>query len=484
MRTVLGTEVGPFQRADAPCARLRRSVSARGTSRAARPAAYDRARRRSASPRSRRWCAPSRMKNPTLVLALMFLAGLLAGAAAVALSSGGATAARGRQRAADEASAPERTVPKEPASKDTAPKEAACELAGPGEPRTAPSAEPRRVRDGDEGPLFSDALRSYARDEILRGWSETRRDPMPEDVLARLLSDYEELLRSAPALLGRKEAEAATLRDSQRTALERGSGVEWLRALKGNESEIADLPQAPERFAELFRPKSSGRLHDGTTLAADDVLGNGDVLTYPAGVFLVDDLARGRDPFPTDVTLRGAGMDATLLVMDELSPRSALERFSVEDCTVFADGGIADVRTDPTLLALRRVRVVGFDCGAGGSYALNLRGCALSAAQCRFESGYGRNPDGHANLIRDTTPLVARFDGCTFERVSLAGARLPSVVFAGCEMHELLDEPPEGPVYANCRITVLPREHAYDAEVRRRDLNDLFPGWRERVQRR
>jgi hypothetical protein len=248
-----------------------------------------------------------------------------------------------------------------------------------------------------------------------------------------------------------------------------------------DDAALGALARDPDRFAALFRTRSAGAAVSGRDLHEGDPLADGAVLDFPAGVFAVADLARGRTPFPRDITLRGAGMNLTLLVLDELSPRGALERFALEDCTVFADGGIADVRAAPSVVSLRRVRLVGFDCGAGGSYAMNLdQGCALQALQCRFEGGYGSNPGGYANLMRNTSPLVARFDSCTFERMSLDHAQGSGVLFVGCVMNDMVDEP-RGVELTSCSVSLLPEDQRYSDEARRRDLNDLFPGWRERV---
>lgn len=59
---------------------------------------------------------------------------------------------------------------------------------------------------------------------------------------------------------------------------------------------------------------------------------------------------------------------------------------------------------------LRRMRVVGFDCGAGGSVAFYTRACAILAQHCRFESGFGTNPEGYANLLRAGGAVAARFE--------------------------------------------------------------------------
>ncbi|MSR62251.1 MAG: hypothetical protein EXS08_07390 [Planctomycetes bacterium] len=331
---------------------------------------------------------------------------------------------------------------------------------------------------------FSPALRAYALAELQRGWSEVRNDPLPAQTLDARLRDYEELVRTTPASWGRRAAEERNEDLARLAALDANDGIAWLEKLDERDPLASELPRSAERFAALFRPKSGGRAHDGPSLRAEDPLADGAVLVFPAGVFALADFARDRDPFPADVTLRGAGMNATLLVLDELNPRGALLRFTLEDCTVFADHGIVDVRNGPSLLALRRVRLVGFDCGAGGSCALRVRKAALSAVDCRFEGGYGRNPSGYANLVRGGHPLLARFERCTLERVALDDAGQPTVSFVDCLMTDMLAEPPEGPLFQGCSIGVLDAERLRDPLVRQRDLNELFPGWRERVQRR
>ncbi|MDO8349017.1 MAG: hypothetical protein Q7T30_02185 [Planctomycetota bacterium] len=131
------------------------------------------------------------------------------------------------------------------------------------------------------------------------------------------------------------------------------------------------------------------------------------------------------------------------------------------------------------------VRVVGFDCGAGSAVAFYLgRGTALLAAGCRFEGGYGRAPQSYANLMRTSGPCLARFDQCVFDRISLSDAETRAVVFVGCTMNELIDSAPDGPKFTNCRITVIDQAKKWDGDFRRRDLNTLFPQWRERAQRR
>jgi hypothetical protein len=359
------------------------------------------------------------------------------------------------------------------------------QAAAPTEPAAATPGgervEPPSV--GDE--LVTEALRAHARRGIARGWAEARDDPVPDATVAELLAEFERTLLALPEALGKRSAEEQSELDRQARALAQADAVAWLEGLPPNEPELAAVARDPERFARLFQPQSSGAAVDGVGLGDDDPLVDGAVIVFPAGVFAVDDFARGRVPFPRDVTVRGAGMDATLLVMEDLGPRGALERLTFEDCTVYtANCGVIDIRGGPTALTLRRMRVVGFDCGAGGSVAFYTRACAILAQHSRFESGYGTNPDGLANLLRAGEAVAARFEACTFERLDLADAAAPGAVFQGCRMIDLLAEPRSGPLYQDCTISVLPSEQRWDEATRKRDLNDLFPAWQTRLVRR
>ncbi|HEX6881763.1 MAG TPA: hypothetical protein VF530_00200 [Planctomycetota bacterium] len=343
-----------------------------------------------------------------------------------------------------------------------------------------------RTEPGDESAeLITEALREHARQGFARGWAELRDDPVPDTSVTALLAEFESTILALPETMGKRSAEKQSALDRQTRALAQADAVAWLEGLPTNEPELAAVARDPERFARLFRPRSSGGAVNGVALEDDDPLVDGTVIAFPAGVFAVADFARSRDPVPRDVTVRGAGMDATLLVMDDLGPRGALERLTFEDCTVYtANCGVIDIRGGPTSLTLRRMRVVGFDCGAGGSLAFDTRACAILAQHSRFESGYGTNPNGYANLLRAGGAVAARFEACTFERLDLADAARPGVVFLGCAMVDLLSEPRPGPLYQDCTISVLPAELRWDEATRKRDLNELFPDWRERLERR
>ncbi len=344
----------------------------------------------------------------------------------------------------------------------------------------APSAPDVVERESTD--VFTAALRDYAIAEARRGWRELRNDAMPDDVLQQLLADYEQQVRTLPAAWGKRAAEQAIEVEGKVDAFAKGDVLTLLATVDGSEPQTKEFV-AGKRFTTLFDARGGGSVVDGTTIRAGDKIAAGAVLTFPAGVYALGNLAEGNEPFPTDVTVRGASMDATLLVVDDLSARSPVDRLSIEDCTVFCENAITDMRSHAAVLSLRRVRIVGFDCGAGSAVAFYLFGkSALRVTECRFEGGYGRAPGSFANLMDTRSLCLARFERCLFDRVGLSDAGR-TVRFVDCEMRELLGKAPTDPVYENCRITVIEPAKQWNAEYRRRDLNTLFPQWRERLQR-
>jgi len=75
------------------------------------------------------------------------------------------------------------------------------------------------------------------------------------------------------------------------------------------------------------------------------------------------------DNYPRDVTMAGAGIDATMLVLGgDLGTRDSLRNFAIRDCTVHTNNHyLFDQRVKPAAVRFERVRVVGFDMGAGAS---------------------------------------------------------------------------------------------------------------------
>lgn len=353
----------------------------------------------------------------------------------------------------------------------------------PAAARPASSDLPAVAGEREDGALYSARLQAFAQAELERGWRELRQDDVPADVMERGLQDYEQQIMTRAHWFGRSEAERRNTDDKKAALFAGDDGVALLQAITGDEPE-AKAFVASDRFAPLFVRRGGGSAVDGTTLANDTKVPDGAIVSFHAGVFAVRDLARGNNPYPVDLTVRGAGMDATLLVVDAQRPRGAMQRLAIEDCTVLVEDALTDVRTQPAVLALSGVRFVGFDCGAGSAVAFYLSSCAMSAMRCRFEGGYGRSPQSYSNLMQVRGARLARFEQCVFDRVDLDDADKPSVLFVDCEMTEMLGRQPSGPTFRSCRYTEIARERKWDGDYRRRDLNTLFPQWQQILQRR
>lgn len=183
-------------------------------------------------------------------------------------------------------------------------------------------------------------------------------------------------------------------------------------------------------------------------------------------------------------------MNATLLVLEtDLSVDSKIRNLRFRDLTVYTDGNcLFDVRGDGTVVRLDRVRVCGFDSGAGGSSAFNTDTLALHCVNSFLTGGYGRSPgSGYLFDVR-TDGLVARFDGCAIEAVRLGRIRDgATLVMRACTLRDMLDDPEElaaehpGVLLDPCSVERIQGDHASRATLKR-DLNDLFPDWKEALR--
>jgi hypothetical protein len=86
--------------------------------------------------------------------------------------------------------------------------------------------------------------------------------------------------------------------------------------------------------------------------------------------------------------------------------------------------------------------------------------------------------------------MLARFERCEFRLISIGLSRLrpgATVVFAQCRFPDVLDDPvadaerSRDVFLEDC--LVVPYE-GNTRSVQRRDLDELFPGWREELGRR
>lgn len=279
--------------------------------------------------------------------------------------------------------------------------------------------------------------------------------------------------------------ERAFLADSAR-----GGAMALINSLSGAGTHPYALVGSAEKFGELFRRYASGTAVAGSATTALRDLRDGATLTYGEGSFSLD--VRGdRDPipFPKDVTLRGAGMDKTLITLNELSSHDTVTNLTFEDLTIdCGDNCLTDLRSEnPITLHLVRCRVVGFDMGAGGSVMLEAERAAFWAEDCRFEAGYGRTEAGYGNVFRVRDGLLARLDRCVFVgpfRSVYETNAAATYVFAHCRFEGVSEksirDTRDGVRFEACLETL----EAVDAPKVRRHLGDLNPRWMDRNRNR
>ncbi|MFN0242944.1 MAG: hypothetical protein ACKVWV_08650 [Planctomycetota bacterium] len=357
----------------------------------------------------------------------------------------------------------------------------------------------RATRDDDDGraPARDSLesllvrLRPHAEAGIRRGWTTKRTDEIPDDVLAEARSGYDALVREAPVRSGAELAERATRREKAHEDARTGGAFTLLDELaQGGTGPLPELVRDAQKFAALFRRMSSGPARNGVAEIdhVDRLAQDGATISYPAGVFRCAALMRERRPFPRDVTIAGAGMDATLLLVSQLSTREELRNFTLQDCTVYTSGrSLFDLRRRPGTVQLERVRVIGFDVAAGSSSAFEAPGLALFARDSLVLGGYGPAPaSGRLFDVRNDA-LLARFERCTLDELSVGTDRMrpgSTLVFVDCVLSNLLDarSPLEsglpGLALVGCRVT---RFESDREALPVHDLNELFPSWQQRI---
>lgn len=437
--------------------------------------------------------------------ALLLLAALLAGV-------GIGFVAAGRRTPVPAASVPQDVSAPSPVRVSEPPLE---NVAPPRETVSAREVAPATERTAaSPQDLIGPQLREWARRVIREAWKGSRGDDIPDERLERGTRDFEIAVFSAPAAIGRRLAEERTREELLARDAHSGGAFALLDKLSKEPTPMPQLASDPAAMQALL-----ARSSPETTVRAEvlgkklgDKLESGKTYSYPAGVFSVGIDFNGVQQVPQDVTIAGAGMDATLLVLDgDIYSAKVLQRFSIRDCTVFTNNHyLFDQRVAPATVLLEHVRVIGFDMGAGGSCALSFSGdgLVLLARDCRFEGGYGRSPQ-HGRLMSMSSPaMVVRMEHCRIDRVALgADGALGggTMAFWECTLTDLLDpqmrfaapaqrlgyeetlRSSPGLVFQGTTISFFDNAAWNLAptswDVPTRDLNELFPGWKQALER-
>lgn len=366
----------------------------------------------------------------------------------------------------------------------------------------SPAAAGERLASPPGDVLFTDALLALAAEGVQQGWASRRSDEMRDDEREEALALFEKQTLETPPYIGVMLADRRSAAERALEDAERGGAMDLLKRLEDGESgPFFDLVRSDATFDKFFVPRSTGgRGLDGVTalstaeLSKREPVADGSTLQFPAGVFQLEDFGTyWRDHFPRDLTIRGAGKGATLLVLrQDLSAYDAVHNLTIERVTLHTNNHyLFDVRREPMTVTLKESRFTGWGMGAGASCLFGTEGLALRAMDCEFAGGYGRHP-GHGQLfdIRHNG-LLARFERCTIERTqafeSVHGGS--TIVFSACQLRDVLGHP-RGQVPGNVLLdgsTVQwfdgpTHGDEFDARVKR-DLNDLFPNWKQQLQR-
>jgi hypothetical protein len=339
----------------------------------------------------------------------------------------------------------------------------------------------------------SAAYTAYARAQIEREFKKGAHRAITEDELAEALRLFEQRARELPDEIARVLIESEHRNLEARADLETGGALAFARNLAGGGAgPLEDLVATREGVDRLF-----ARKHEELRVAVARPgeiarsLAPAATLAFGAGAYELGNFFRTPEAFPADVTLAGAGRDSTLFVLREpLDAGGALERFTLRDATVLLEQGrLFDQGVGPGIVRLAGLRVIGFDRRGGKDGALRfVEALVLDARACRFEGGFGDLPGAGTLLDVPREALLARIEGCAFERMALRLSRHPrgtTLRFVGCEL-EVFDDPladaehRRGIRLIDCEIQRADRERDREA---RRDVEELFPGWREQLVR-
>ncbi len=350
--------------------------------------------------------------------------------------------------------------------------------------RQEPSASPE---------LLAGEYRTFAELELVRGFKRSvHREPTAGE-LREALSLFEQRALELPAAVARELTEREQRNLEARAELQTGGPLAMLRNLSGGGGgALVDLVANRQSMAVLFERKlTPSRASASTSAEVRAALAPGVTIQLPAGSYAFGNLLDLEPVFPPEVSLVGAGRDRTLLVFDEpLGSRGPLEAFRLAHCTVLVRGKQLFRQDFAATVELDDVRVIGFDNGVQAGALLDFRGgVALSARSCAFLGGYGELPGGAIAFASPNTAFLAHFEACEFDLHSLGLSRLlrgVSVTFLDCTLSRIFDNPiKETESWLGVRFEggSLQRIAPSARPKAPRAIDELFPGWQERLSR-
>jgi len=285
-------------------------------------------------------------------------------------------------------------------------------------------------------------------------------DPRPASPVRRHVDD--------PTTVADRAAAPERAKDERRArafVAENGDGdtPALLRSLRGSGAHPFELVGSPESFGAPFERKTNGPSIDGPALIKKSgPIADGSTITFPGGLHDWRFSHTRVGPFPEDLLVVGAGMDKTIVRLDELSARDAVRSLTFRDVTIDCGNEYFCDLSDAVTLRFERCRVVGFDMGAGGSVMLSAGSAAFFASDSRFETGFSRTTPGFGNLFRVGSGLLARMQGCVFVgpfRSVYEENSASTFDFVDCKFQNFekdfaprLAAPPDGVRFENCSV--------------------------------
>jgi hypothetical protein len=344
-------------------------------------------------------------------------------------------------------------------------------------------------RELDDALLISERLMTYAEDRYLSA-RETLGEPAGASVLTEVRTRFEDRVRKLPGDMARwdvaelQRARADAARDAALAGgLEAGSLTALLEALAEGE-EIEDFSLEGDFLDAFVVNRKRGAASHGPAFAAgDDPVFEGLVISFPAGIHTLDERRlRGprNEPFPTDVTVEGAGMDKTLVRLSNISIRGDVERLTLRDMTIDCENdGLFDLRTGNASLDIARVRIVRFDAGHGGcDIFTGTDGVVLVMSDSEVLGGFGKSPGNGSLVSTGSTGCVARFTNVLFRLVDPEFTDIEHGLFIDCRFEGMTQQRmagSNGMDFHDCSFgELLPVNYAVaDYQC---SLNELFPG--------